>query len=74
MKDSKAEVIKVVDQFNTKKNHTFRFYPDGHVTYNQTFKGKPFYGRWQRVTKFFGYSEYLTIARNEFKSTQQEVA
>jgi len=59
----KIQIVKIADYFNPLKVHTFKFYRDYHVTYNQEIKGKPFYRKWERVNMRFGYSEYLLAAK-----------
>jgi len=58
-----AEIIQVHDDNNAAKVHCFRFYKDGHVTYNQMIFGMIFYKKWIRVSMNFGYSEYLSRAK-----------
>jgi hypothetical protein len=65
-----AEVVRVKDSHNPHKIHAFRFYPDYHVTYNQEICGKPFYRKWQRINKKFGYAEHLAVAKSIYKHTQ----
>lgn len=60
---TKAETIKIQDRYNSHKIHSFRFYKDRHVTYNQEYSGRPYYKKFVRVNEKFGYGEYLKAAR-----------
>jgi hypothetical protein len=74
IESKKRTEIKVRDEFNSSKIHGFRFYKDGHVTYNQEIAEKYHYKKWCRVNKKFGYREELENARKIFHGRIQKFA
>jgi hypothetical protein len=64
----KARQIEITDIRGVSKVHVYRFYKDGHVTYNQRIGGHMFYNRFQRVNSNSGYAEYLKVARTLLKT------
>lgn len=65
-----AKQIEITDIRGPGKVHVYRFYNDGHVTYNQRIGGYIFYKRFQRVNNNSGYSQYLLVARQLLKTAQ----
>ena len=73
-KETKRAIqIEIADGNNPSKVHCFRYYADGHVTYNQRIlnfrksgESFVFYPKWQRCNRRgFGYAEYLVEADNK---------
>ena len=66
MKVTTTTIKEVKDDHNDQKIHCFKFYKDGHVTYNQKIAGSLYCPKWQRVdhNTIFGYVNYLKRAEN----------
>jgi hypothetical protein len=65
----KHNEIHIQDKHNSKKVHSFRFYKDRHVTYNQLIDWKPCYSSYRRVSVegMSGYGKYMIAAKDSHK-------